>query len=270
MTTNQPFLAINQHLTDFAPITLPEMESVKLMDRSEVKFTIPVVKLADILASVQDHYRILEMKDTRIFDYETLYFDTPSMDLYHQHHAGHLNRCKIRFRNYVDTNTSFFEIKLKNNKGRTIKTRIPDQLSELNEIGEQSSAFLETKTAYKSDQFQPAVWVFYSRLTLVSTCSAERITIDLNLRFRSGDKQKHFTQMAVVEVKQEKKHANSVFLDLMQKRRFKQSGMSKYCLGVASLFDQVKRNRFKPKLNFLNKINNFHATITASRPTQFV
>ncbi len=270
MNPIKSYKSISDKLKAFEPISLTEMSAVKLMDRSEVKFTIPVDKLADILEDVRHQYKILEMKGSRIFDYETLYFDTPSLDLYHQHHAGHLNRCKIRFRNYIDTDTSFFEIKVKNNKGRTVKTRVPDQLGNMQEISRLSREFIESETNFDSGQFKPALWVFYSRLTLVSTYSTERITIDINLRFRAGEKQKQYSNLAIVEVKQEKKNSNSIFLERMQLQRFKQQGMSKYCLGVVSLFDRAKGNRFKSKVNLLNKINNTNASNTASRIHQYV
>ncbi|WP_025764614.1 polyphosphate polymerase domain-containing protein [Dyadobacter tibetensis] len=270
MKNQQTFLSIANQIESFDPISLGEMESVKLMNRMEVKFTLPVEKLADILYQVQAHYRILEMGETRIFDYETLYFDSEAMDLYHQHHAGHLNRYKIRYRNYINTQSSFFEIKQSNNKGRTHKTRIPDQLNDQEDLGSASRQFLQKSTDYDPNLLKPTLWVYYSRLTLVSIHAVERITIDLNLRFRAGNSHQDYGQLIVIEVKQEKQNSASPFLDLMQKMRYKSGGMSKYCLGVVSLYENVKRNRFKAKVNYLNKINHSYVISAASRIPQFI
>ena len=45
-------------------------------------------------------------------------------DLYHRHHIGRSNRFKVRSRRYVESDLCFFEVKYRNNKGRTIKNRI--------------------------------------------------------------------------------------------------------------------------------------------------
>jgi hypothetical protein len=39
------------------------------------------------LASLTEHYRILEIDGVRLHRYETLYFDTTDFALYRQHHA---------------------------------------------------------------------------------------------------------------------------------------------------------------------------------------
>ncbi|PWJ57891.1 VTC domain-containing protein [Dyadobacter jejuensis] len=271
MLTSKVYSNIVEQLSGFYPISLAEMESVKLMDRAEIKFTMPVENLLDIFERVQNDYRVLTMKGLTIFDYETLYFDTPNMDLYHSHHSGRLNRCKLRYRNYVDTNTSFFEIKVKNNKGRTVKTRVTEPISQTEEIGPKGQSFLKSSTTLDPSDFKPCLWVYYSRLTLVSKHSAERITIDLDLKFKSGNRQKSYDHLAIIEVKQEKKKSVSPFLELMHQMRYKSGGLSKYCLGVVSIKDQVKTNRFKSKVNFLNKINtNIHVPIPSHRRPQFI
>src|SRR5262245_39433091 len=105
-------------LNSFDPISLPEMENVKLMDRLDAKFTFRVDQLGAILQEIRPHYRLLEVGGIRANRYETVYFDTENLLLYSKHHAGKFTRYKIRFRKYVDSGLCFFEIKAKNNKGR--------------------------------------------------------------------------------------------------------------------------------------------------------
>jgi hypothetical protein len=45
------------------------------------------------------------------------------MGFYHAHHAGRVNRQKIRVRTYVETGSQFLEIKRHQKKGRTVKVR---------------------------------------------------------------------------------------------------------------------------------------------------
>src|SRR5687767_7859268 len=116
--------SISEALLQFAPISLDEMDGVKLMDRTDTKFLFKAEQLPAFLEQLATSYRVLEINDRRICRYETLYFDTADFQLYLCHQNGKLNRYKVRFRRYVESDVSYFEVKLKNNKGRTIKTRV--------------------------------------------------------------------------------------------------------------------------------------------------
>ena len=115
-------MALQKFIEKFEPITLEEMESVKLMDRVDTKYVFPFSQLPHILDEMKSYYRLLDINNIRMHRYESLYYDTNDFQLYAKHQSGRLNRYKLRFRKYVDSNgLTFFEIKFKNNKGRTIK-----------------------------------------------------------------------------------------------------------------------------------------------------
>ena len=262
--TDESFGAILQKVTQFEPISLAEMESVKLMNRTDAKFLIPLKTLPAILEDLRPHYRLLEVNGHRLADYETLYFDTDTLQLYHEHQSGRLNRYKIRQRNYVQSNLIFTEVKFKNNKGRTIKTRVRQQQLPGNELEENVLGFLMQKTPFDPADLQPVLWVDYTRLTLVSRSTSERLTLDLNLTFRDDHLQKSYEKVVVAEVKQESlKH--SFFLDLMKQYKLREGAISKYCLGIMSLYKNVKQNRFKLKFNHLQKIVRHHDFPTRTR-----
>lgn len=106
------------------PITLDQMDNIQLMDRIDRKYFFEEDKLLSFLAEIGSFYKVLEIENKRFCTYSTLYYDTPDFSLYHKHHNQRLNRNKIRKRIYVDNGASYFEIKYKNNKNRTIKDRI--------------------------------------------------------------------------------------------------------------------------------------------------
>ena len=108
---------------DFQAISLSEMDDVKLMSRTDTKFAFNDIKLPVLLQKLSEHYRILEIDGERIHHYKSLYFDTEDRKFYLDHHNSRVNRNKIRFREYVGSGLTFLEIKLKNNKGKTIKKR---------------------------------------------------------------------------------------------------------------------------------------------------
>ncbi len=241
-------------LSEFNSITLQEMDGVKLMDRTDTKFTFNINELPIILEEAKNHYRILKIEGNRISRYKTLYFDTQNFALYNQHHCGKLNRYKIRHRTYVDSNIGFLEVKFKNNKGRTLKTRIKEvEVPQLN-TG-RAFEFLKKMLPFDPLILLPKIWINYSRITLVNNVSAERLTLDLNLEFERDGKTDLLDQLVIAEVKQDRKIA-SPFITIMRNKHIQEGSISKYCFGVASSFTEVKKNNFKRKLSNVKKIIN--------------
>lgn len=239
-------------LCSFNPISLEEMDGVRLMDRMDRKFVFRIEYLPRILESLKDHYQVLNIKDNLVSRYESLYFDTQDFNLYKMHHSGKLNRYKVRLRKYVESDLHFFEIKFKNNKGRTIKNRV--KRSEVSEkIKGKAKELLLDKTPFFPDQLEPKLWINYSRITLVSKTNCERVTIDVNLNFKNDSKDVHLHPIVIAEVKQEKSKS-SVFMKLMKENSIREYSISKYCVGVTNLYDSLKKNNLKPKLLNLNKL----------------
>ena len=110
-------------IKDFEPITLDEMDGVKLMSRTDTKFAFSSSKLPQLLSSMLPFYRILNINNKLIHDYKSLYYDTSENKFYLDHHNNRDTRKKIRLREYVDSGLVFLEIKTKNNKRKTIKKK---------------------------------------------------------------------------------------------------------------------------------------------------
>jgi hypothetical protein len=239
-------------LNTFSPISLEEMDDVKLQDRVDTKYVFAAKHLPSILRELSKEYRCLEVKGIRESRYETLYYDTEDFQLYNCHQNGKANRYKVRARKYVESDLHFFEIKFKNNKGRTIKERV--KIKKIKEVlGSKTSAFLKEKTLFDPFAMKPKLWVHYCRITLVNTVSRERITIDTNLYFEKDGLIKPYEHIVIAEVKQQKAGGSS-FGKIMKEMRISSGSMSKYCIGTMLMYDAVKRNNFKPKMLFLNKL----------------
>ena len=103
---------MNNLLAQFDPITLEEMESVKLMNRVDTKFVASLSQLASILELAKAEYYAQQIEGIRINRYDTLYYDTPELTMYTQHHDRRMVRQKVRIRTYVDSDgLTFLEIK---------------------------------------------------------------------------------------------------------------------------------------------------------------
>jgi hypothetical protein len=184
-----------------------------------------------------------------------LYYDTADLALYKIHHTGKLNRYKVRHRTYLGSDLEFLEVKYKNNKGKTFKSRIKERLS-LNAWTDSSIHFIQRKTPYLADALKPALWVNYSRITLVNIQSKERLTLDLNLEFKRGKNEKKLHQLIIAEVKQEKTK-DSFFIQIMKQLHIREGSISKYCMAMAYTEPNIKTNRFKQKLLSIKKITNY-------------
>jgi hypothetical protein len=245
---------INTSLDKFTSIGLVKLDTVKLLDRIDTKYVFERNKLSAILKVLMDYYYVLEVNGQRLSEYSSLYFDTPDFNLYHDHQTGRLSRFKIRYREYIKSGIKYFEIKYKNNKRRTIKYRVlQDNIS--SHISDSAEIFLREKTSYIPQKLAAKLWVNYSRITLMSKKEFERVTIDLNLSFRSVDSSKNFPNIVIAEVKQIKA-GKSYFKYLMKLNKIRPASLSKYCLGIVNLYENVKKNNFKTKLKMITKLQN--------------
>lgn len=239
-------------LLHFDPISLEEMDHVKLLNRIDTKYVIHQDRLHDYLKAISEDYKMLIIGGKSIHPYETSYFDTSGFHLYQMHHNGKRNRFKLRFRKYVNSGITYFEVKSKNNKSRTVKNRILiDRVPEI--LDESLVRFIREHTPGEYEHFVPALTVFFDRLTFVNKNANERLTVDLNLRYSSISGEKQIDKLVIIEVKEEM-HAASPFRQLMKSERQTRNYFSKYCMGLACLNKDLKMNRFKKKIISLNKL----------------
>lgn len=233
-------------LNFFDAISLSDMGKAELMNRTDLKYMFRLEELNAFLKQISASYFVLEINGKRYFRYETVYYDTLTNKLYRNHHNGIMNRFKIRHRTYVDSNLGFLEVKIKNNKGRTIKERIkctrPENLS-----SENSSSFICSLVAVDPSELIEKIEINYDRITLVSKSNAERVTIDLNLTFIANGIENVVEGLVIAELKRDAK-LESPFLKLMRDNSVKIGSMSKYCMGMAVLDLDPKTNNFKAGL----------------------
>ena len=113
MMNKNKTLIYQNSLNDCKTISLDELDKVKLLDRKDTKFVFNQNQLPSILEKIKPYYRILEINNSPIFNYDNTYFDTHDYFFYNQHHNEHRKRFKVRFRKYSNNNKSYFEIKIK-------------------------------------------------------------------------------------------------------------------------------------------------------------
>jgi len=241
-----------QIVADFSPISLDEMDDVKLMSRTDTKFAFKANKMPLLLQKLLPFYRVLAIDGALIHDYKSLYYDTDNRKFYLDHHNGRVNRNKIRFREYVGSKLTFLEIKRKNNKGKTIKKRMRVNAIS-NELSEKQQNYIE-KIIGRPMEVNAKQWINFSRITFVHKTQKERLTIDVNLTFENSNEKGDMKHIVIAEVKQERMSRSSDFMRIAKEMYILPIRISKYCLTTLALNPELKKNRFKEKVLFINKL----------------
>jgi hypothetical protein len=238
-------------LDTFESIDLKGLDNVQLLNRMDAKYVFHVNQFAELLEEIKEQYYVLEIEDKRAFSYESLYFDTDDYQLYKFHHNGKLNRLKVRFRKYVDSGLTYFEVKYKVKGTRTDKHRLREEEVK-HELSDKELDLIH-HDYLDVHGLQKKLWIHFKRITLAGKNMPERATLDLNLSFDNFKDKRTFPELVVAEVKQEKSNVFSPMIQAFKRRHFEEVGFSKYATGIAILED-IKSNAFKPNLIKINRI----------------
>ena len=237
--------AITRCLAAFAPITLQEMEGVKLLNRIDTKYLTDEATLGKVLADAATAgYRALVAEGTMLSPYNSVYFDTAGLRMFLDHHNRRLVRQKVRTRVYENSGETFLEIKRKNNHGRTKKKR----------MGIDPSLLMARHSWFTAGELSPVLSTAFRRITLVNPDRTERLTIDMQLRFRNfrTGKTASLEDAVIIELKQDG-HAASRMKRILLGNRVKPVRISKYCIAQTLTDPSVKHNRFKGKVRTIEK-----------------
>ncbi|MBO4633989.1 MAG: polyphosphate polymerase domain-containing protein [Bacteroidales bacterium] len=244
-------------LEKLQPITLAEMDAIKLMNRIDSKYlTTEAVLLQVLERAAAAGYRVLVTEGERISPYDSVYFDTPELGMFYAHRNRRLVRQKVRTRCYVNSCAAFLEIKRKNNKGRTKKKRTAIPTTELMDFSTDPAAcdYLASHSWFRAAEISPVLETGFSRITLVNPEKTERITVDTCLEFRNfrSGHSAGLQDAVVIEVKQDGRAASrmrGIFLDL----RVKPARISKYCVALTLTDPGARPGRFKEKVRLIEK-----------------
>ena len=244
-------------LAGFAPISLEEMDAVKLMNRVDTKYLTDEATLADVLRdAAAAGYRILVADGARVSPYDSIYFDTEGLKMFTDHRNRKLRRQKVRTRVYVNSGEAFLEIKRKDNHGRTKKKRTGIPLAELPDFRSDEAAcrYLDDHSDFHAEQVLPTLETVFRRITLVNPDRTERVTIDTDLRFKNfrTGLETALGDAVVIELKQSGRGA-SLMKDILLAHRVKVARLSKYCIAVTLTDPSARAGRFREKVRLLEK-----------------
>jgi hypothetical protein len=227
-----------------------------MMSRIDNKYVVPAERLQSIVPDLAARFDILEIDRRRAFTYATRYYDDADRSAYYEHHKGIRKGFKVRVRRYLEAGLCYLEVKVKGQRGMTEKYRMPYDPAALGWLTPEAATFAaDTYEGQYGKPFgyalEPSLDVQYRRITLVAKDGGERMTIDTDLRFASGESRRNTGQRVFIV---ETKSTNGRGLaDKMLRRVHERPTRkcSKYCIGMAALGQVSRWNRFLPAMRKL-------------------
>ena len=95
MQNNYKSITVTGLLNSYEPITLDEMNDIRLINRTDVKFVMTKKMLAGFLLMAHDDYLVHETKGKCMDSYYTVYFDTERCDMFMVHHNRYIRRLRV-------------------------------------------------------------------------------------------------------------------------------------------------------------------------------
>ena len=227
----------------FEPISLDELNArAALMHRIDNKYIVDWTTLGDLVDGAARRFLALEIDRRRVFHYDTVYFDSPALDVYHAHLQERRRRFKLRTRHYVDAALNVFEVKLKGPRNTTVKHQLPIAAADHGTLPAGAERFADEvlRAAYGHAlpaRMEPQLGMTFRRVTLTARDGAERMTWDFGLSFGDaslGDRH------VIVETKTADGHGlGDTFLRDLGARPL---SCSKYCAGIGLTRGGVRAN----------------------------
>jgi len=238
-----------------APIGLADVNAdTRLMTRQDSKFLVPVPAMIELSKRLFDTFKVLQIGARREFEYESMYFDTPDLRCYRDQVQRRRRRAKVRTRTYLDSATTFAEVKLSAARGGTTKVRVEHPFADRDRLVPESRAFVSsrlTAAGVRVDavELEPTLLTTYRRSTLVDTGQGVRITCDASLAWsRRRAWGEHAEGAAcrpdvlLLEVKSAAGRAPVI--QVLHEAGFRAVTMSKYPAAFGSLGDVTGSNRW--------------------------
>ena len=230
-------------------VSLQELVSqAELLTRVDRKYLLSGQAAREILESAGDGMRVLEIAGKREFAYDSVYFDTPDHLSYRLTAQRRRRRFKLRTRSYLDTGTTFLELKTKSGRGATVKQRIahsPDDRARLTREGRAHMGLLLQGQGHDPrliDRLHPSLVSRYHRTTLLLP-DGSRATVDTHLAWSDGTHRGvSLPHHVIIESKSAGPPSR---LDLaLWRAGHRPSGMSKFGTGTAALHPELPSNKW--------------------------
>jgi len=232
-----------------SPIALDELDaSAALRTRVDRKYVVDWAMLEEVATGLAISHRALNIDGRRAFTYDSVYFDSPELWSYRAHIQQRRRRYKARSRRYVETDRHMFEVKLKGNRGETIKRQLPYRPDDHGRLTDEARAFLPeclraTYPGVELPELAPTLRTRYRRTTFAH--ASERVTIDFDLTFQTHREERLGLAPGYAILESKSEHGVGEADRTLRRLGVRPIACSKYCVGVGLLREDAKVNELR-------------------------
>tara|TARA_Y100001970_G_scaffold189696_1_gene230607 strand:+ start:786 stop:1559 length:774 start_codon:yes stop_codon:yes gene_type:complete len=232
--------------TEFlSPIGLEEMNKyAKLQTRVDRKYIVKPETCNELLRNLPINGRALEINGYRSTQYQSTYFDTPSLDLHKAAAYQRRPRFKARTRYYEQTDIAMLEVKTKDGRGKTVKTRTQYDSKSLNSLTKEARQFIRmtVNDSKYIDTLRYTLTTQYQRTTIVDLDTQTRMTCDEFLTCIDWENNTISLPMIILETKSS--IHPSPFDTWLWGHHYRPNKVSKYCTTLAVLHPDLPSNKW--------------------------
>lgn len=169
------------------PVGLEEVDRLAArLTRVDRKYVVTAELADDLVVSLPaGTWSALEIDGSRLFGYESHYYDTPDLRFFHQAATRRRRRAKVRVRRYLDSGEQHLELKQRTGRGETTKIREP-HVGPAERLG---AAAITALGRHLDRQVVPSLKrtlvTGYRRATAVDIDAGVRVTLDADVVCRN-------------------------------------------------------------------------------------
>lgn len=225
------------------------MAVADLQTRIDRKYLIPTAGFIELIARLDGRMDVLQIGGRRVFDYESVYFDTPDLLAYHQHAHGRRRRFKVRTRTYLNTAETVLEVKTEGGREETIKHRYPYGLADRYQMTAPARHIVADRLDDPTiaHRLQESMLNQYRRATLVDPTTGSRMTCDVDLVFHGQHRHRAGPEDLIL-IESKTAGAAAPADTLLWRLGHRPAAISKYCVGLALLHPHLPANRWNRTL----------------------
>ena len=232
------------------PADLTEvMALAELQTRVDRKYLVPHTAFSELVGQFDKRLYVLEIQYLRVFNYESVYFDTPGLLSYHQHARGHRRRFKVRTRSYLDSGETVLEIKTEGGRDQTVKDRHPYRVQDRHRLDQQARQIVSDQLPEEriARALEVSLISRYQRATLLDPETGTRMTCDVNLAFDDRSRSVAGPEDHVL-IESKTAGAAAPVDRALWRMGHRPAAVSKYCVGLALLNPHLPANRWNRSL----------------------
>lgn len=237
-------------LANVEGIGLDEIEHVaSLQTRIDRKYLLPLHRGGDLLRALQSDIVVLRIHGASTFRYDTVYFDTPSLDSYLGTARRRRHRFKVRIRTYTDSGSCMIEVKCKGRRGETVKVRTPHPHEAGATLTPAASAFIDATLQHPglASRLEPVLRTAFERTTLLDRRDGSRATLDREVNLWAPVGQPIvLRQHSILETKSV--GAATAADRWLWVNGHRPTSFSKFCIGMALHHPELPANRWNRTL----------------------